>query len=145
MAVTLNVFAKAIASLMNKEIDWDTDTIKVALFTAAHAPDKAADQYYDAAHGMVEASGTNYSAGGITLTNKTANLAAGVYNFGADNANFGSNLSITARYALIYDASPGSNKPLIAYVDFGEDKTASDGVFNIAWDSGKIFGFNVGT
>ena len=145
MSATLDVFVKGIASIMNKEVDWDTDQIKVALFTSAHAPDKAVDQYYDAAHGMVQAVGEGYTAGGIALANKIATYATGVYSFGADDANFGSDLTITARYALIYDNTPVTNKPLLAFVDFGADKVATDGLFNIAWDDGYIFGFNVGT
>ncbi len=48
---------------------------------------------------------------------------------------------MTARYAVIYDTTPGSSAtdPLIAYVDFGSDQSSSAGTFSIVWDAAGIF------
>lgn len=142
MAVTAFVFGKLFNSLANKEADLNSDTIKMALFTSAHAPDQDADQYYDAAHGMTEVSntGTNYSTGGATLTNPAFSYTAGtnVFAFTSDAASWASS-TITARYACIYDATPASNKPFISYLDFGADVTSTNGTFTVTPAAGGWF------
>jgi hypothetical protein len=150
MAVTAKVFGKAIASIMNKEVDWDTDTIKCALFTDAHAPDQDTDQYYDveiaAATPYVEvANGDGYTTGGVTLSNKTSSYTAGtdVYMFDNTADIQWTTASFTARYAVIYDATPGSNKPMLCYIDFGQNETCSSGNFTITPHTDGLFSFDV--
>lgn len=48
--------------------------------------------------------------------------------------------TITARYAIIYDATPASDatRPLIALIDFGADMTSTAGTFQITWDASGI-------
>jgi len=57
----------------------------------------------------------------------------------ADDTTWSSS-TITARYAVIYDASPATNatRPLIGYVDFGSDQSSSNGNFTITWDATGI-------
>jgi hypothetical protein len=148
MAVSAFWFGQAIMQAFGSgtlgnapNIDYLSDTIKVALFTDAHAPDQDADVFYDAANGMTEVSesGTGYTTGGATLGTKTLGYTSGtnVIKFdGAPVAWAASN--ITARYAEIYDDTPASNKPLLGYVDFGANKTTVDGVFTITWAAGGI-------
>lgn len=47
MAVTSKVFGKAILAMMNKEIDWAADAIKVSLHTSSFSPDQDTMDYYD--------------------------------------------------------------------------------------------------
>ena len=51
-----------------------------------------------------------------------------------------SSSTITARYAVVYDSSPGSDatRPLVGYVDFGADVVSNNGAFTITWDSTGI-------
>lgn len=140
MAVTAKWFGPALLSVFNKEVDFDTDVIKCALFTSAHAPDQDVDRYYDGAHGMTEvAAGNGYSPGGATLT--TPAIAydgpTNVFKISASDAVW-SNATITARYACVYDSTPASNKPFLAFVDFGADVTSTAGEFRIAWDTAGI-------
>jgi hypothetical protein len=48
--------------------------------------------------------------------------------------------TITARYAVVYDSTPGTDatRPLICYIDFGADVISSGGSFTIAWDAAGI-------
>jgi hypothetical protein len=48
--------------------------------------------------------------------------------------------TITARYAVIYDATPGTDatRPLIAYVDFGADVSTTAGTFTLTYDSAGL-------
>lgn len=134
------LYGQFISQALNKEIDWDTDTIKVALLTNAYTPDQDAHNYLDDVVAN-EVTVTGYTAGGATLANKTNtyNGASNVIVLDADDVTWSSS-TITARYAVIYDASPATNatKPLIGYVDFGSDQSSSNGNFTITWDATGI-------
>lgn len=102
------------------EHDLETDTLKLALFTAfaSLGPNTTV---YDTTYEVV---GTGYTAGGNILTGVTINTSANgvVY---VDFANsVWSPASFTARGGLIYNASK-SNKS-IAVLDFGADKTCQN-------------------
>jgi len=134
------LYGQFVQAAFNKEIDFDSDTIKVALLTNAYTPDQDAHNYFDdvVAH---EVTGTGYTAGGNTLANKTNTYdsATNVIKLDADDTTWASS-TITARYAVIYDATPATNatRPLIGYVDFGSDQSSSNGNFTITWDSTGI-------
>jgi hypothetical protein len=134
------LYGQFLSQALNKEIDWDTDTIKVALLTNAYTPDQDVHNYLDDVV-TYEVSGTGYTAGGNTLANKTNsyNSATNVITLDADDTTWSSS-TITARYAVIYDATPATNatKPLIGYVDFGSDQSSSNGNFTITWDATGI-------
>jgi hypothetical protein len=104
--------------------DLDTDTIKMALYTSSATLDASTTAYTTS--NEVSSSGTNYTAGGNTLTSPviTSSGTTAYVDF-ADTT--WSNASFTARGALIYNASK-SNKA-IAVLDFGADKTATAGDF----------------
>jgi len=134
------LYGQFLSQALNKEIDWDTDTIKVALLSNSYTPDQDAHNYLDDVVAN-EVTGTGYTAGGATLANKTNsyNSATNVITLDADDVTWSSS-TITARYAVIYDASPSTNatKPLIGYVDFGSDQSSSNGNFTITWDATGI-------
>lgn len=134
------LYGQFIAQALNKEIDWDTDTIKVALLSNSYTPDQDAHNYFDDVVAY-EVTGTGYTAGGATLANKTNsyNSATNVITLDADDVTWSSS-TITARYAVIYDATPATNatKPLVGYVDFGSDQSSSNGNFTITWDATGI-------
>jgi len=134
------LYGQFLSQALNKEIDWDTDTIKVALLSNAYTPDQDAHNYLDDVVAN-EVSGTGYTAGGNTLANKTNsyNSSTNVITLDADDTTWSSS-TITARYAVIYDATPATNatKPLIGYVDFGSDQSSSNGNFTITWDATGI-------
>jgi len=145
MSVTAKMFGKFFLSTMNKELDLNSDAIKCALITAAHAPDQDVDQYWDAAHGMIEVgnSGT-YAAGGAACGTPTIAYDAGtnVMNFDCDNIQW-TGATITARYAIFYDSTPAANKPLIGYVDFGADVSCTNGTFDLTIATGGVFAITV--
>jgi hypothetical protein len=134
------LYGQFLSQALNKEIDWDTDTIKVALLTNAYTPDQDAHNYYDDVIAN-EVTGVGYTAGGNTLANKTNsyNSATNVITLDADDTTWSSS-TITARYAVVYDATPSTDatRPLIGYVDFGSDQSSSNGNFTITWDATGI-------
>jgi hypothetical protein len=139
MAVTANLYGLFLKSLANKEIDLDSDTLKVMLCTSAYTPDQDTHQYKSAV--ADEVTGTGYTAGGATLGSVTVTYDATSNALVLDAADTEwADSTITARYAVIYDDTPSTDatKPLIAYVDFGGDQVSTAGAFGITWDASGI-------
>jgi hypothetical protein len=108
------------------EHDLDTDTIKMALYISAATLDASTTVY--STSNEVSSSGTNYTAGGNTLTGATVSLS-GTTAFVDFADTSWTTATFTARGALVYNASK-SNKA-IAVLDFGSDKTATNGTFTV--------------
>jgi hypothetical protein len=145
MAATANLYGLMIGKAFNKEIDLDSDTIKVALLTSAYTPAQDTDAYWSDVSSH-EASGTGYTAGGATLASKTVAYDAASNTFTFDAADtVWSDSTVTARYAVIYDAQTGTpaSEPLLAFVDFGADQSSSAGTFTITWNASGIFTLTV--
>ena len=108
------------------------DTFKIALYTAA------ANLGYDTTAYTTsgEVTGTNYVAGGNTLTisvtpvaaNNSSNVPTAYFSFA--NTSWTS-ATFTARAALIYNSTEGNKS--VAVLDFGSDKTVSNDTFQIAF------------
>lgn len=124
MAITQAMCTSFKVDLFGGVQDLDTDTIKMALYTSSASLDAATTAYTTS--NEVSSSGTNYTAGGNTLTSPviTSSGTTAYVDF-ADTT--WANATFTARGALIYNASK-SNKA-IAVLDFGADKTATAGDF----------------
>jgi hypothetical protein len=103
------------------------DTFKIALFTSA-ATLGATTTAYSTSN---EVTGTNYVAGGNTLTISQVATSTGTTAFLDFADTTWSNASITARGALIYKS--GGGDPAIAVLDFGSDKTSTAGDFTIVF------------
>ena len=117
MAFTGNYTCNSFKSgLIDGNFDFDTDTIKMALYTNSATLNENTAAYTTT--GEVSASG--YTAGGVTLTvekglsNNTAYISFADATISA---------SFTARGALIYKS--GGTNPAICVLDFGSDKTST--------------------
>ena len=115
------------------------DTFKLALYTSSATIDANTTAYTTSN----EVTGTNYTAGGGTLTrlgvvtsNNNASTGTGFTDF--SDLTF-ANSTITARGALIYNTTPSANSnanttltnAAVCVLDFGSDKTSTDGDFTI--------------
>ena len=108
------------------------DTFKIALYTAAATLDAATTVY--TMTGEVSSSGTNYTAGGNTLTvsvtpvaaNNSSGTPTSYWSFA--NTSW-SNATFTVRGALIYNFTEGNKS--VAVLDFGSDKTVNNDTFQI--------------
>lgn len=122
-------------------IDWDTDTIKVALVTSAYTPSATTHNYFDVVTAN-QVSGTNYSAGGTALTGLAVTENAGTVKVDANDvtwAQSGTGFS-NARYAIIYkDTGTASTSPLFGYIDFTSDKGNVSGDLTLSWNANGIF------
>jgi len=124
------------ANLMNKEVDLEADTIKVALLDNNHSFNADDNTWSDVSAN--EISGTGYTAGGEELANKsvTQDDTNDKAVFDADDVSWTS-ATFTAYHAVIYDVTLASDD-LICSIDFGGAKSVSNGTFTIQWDSNGI-------
>ena len=139
MSVIAKIYGPFFLSLANKEIDLDSDTLKVMLCTSSYTPNQDTHRYKSDVTN--EISGTGYTAGGLALTSVTVSYDAPTNTFKLDAADpTWPTSTITARYAVFYDATPATDatRPLIAYVDFGADVTSSGGPFTDTLDANGI-------
>lgn len=129
--MTSGIYNRFKANLMNKEIDLEADTIKVALYnnTAAFT---AGDTTYTTTNELATAGG--YTQGGATLGTKAVTEAA-TTKWSAANAAWTS-ASFTAYKAVIWDDSAADS--LICFIDFGGAQTVASGTFTIEWDAAGI-------
>lgn len=95
-----------------------TDNLYIALYTANADLNESTTVYSS----INEVSGGGYTPGGVLLTGATVNSSGFTAYIDFDNVVF--NASITARCALIYNASQGNKS--IAVLDFGSDKTSTN-------------------
>ena len=144
MAITQAMCTSFKAELMLAVHDFRAtggDTFKLALYTSS--ADLSANTTAYSSSNEVSSSGTNYTAGGGTLTrlgvvtsNNNASTGVGFTDF--SDLTF-ANATITARGALIYNNTPSANSnanttltnAAVAVLDFGSDKTSTDGDFTI--------------
>jgi len=115
------------------------DTFKLALYTSSATLDANTTTYSSSN----ESSGANYSAGGLALTNTGVTATNINANTGTGFCDFSDltfpNVSVTARGALIYNTTPSANSnanttltnAAVCVLDFGGDKTSTDGDFTI--------------
>jgi hypothetical protein len=145
MAVSAKAYGNFVVKVLNKEVDWDTDTIKMMLCTSSYSPNQDTHIYKSSVTNEV-ANGNGYTTGGATLTNKsiTYDGATNVIKLDADDVTW-ANATITARYAVMYDDTPATDaeKPLICYIDFGADMSSINSNFTVAFDEAGIITFTV--
>ena len=124
MAITQAGCTSAKAEFLNG-IHLSTDTYKIALYTSSATLDASTTAYTTTG----EVVGTGYTAGGATLSgfNVTTSGTTAILDWTTDPS--WANATITARGALIYNASK-SNKALCV-LDFTSDKTSTDGTFAV--------------
>lgn len=134
IAVSAKLFSSVFAKAFNKEIDWDSDSIKVMLTDASSAPDQDTWDYKnDVTNEII---GIGYFAGGASIGSPSVSYNSTTNTLTFDGADVSwTSATFTCRYAIIYDSTPGSDsaRPLIAYVDFGENISVTAGTFQITW------------
>ncbi len=192
-------YSGGLSKIQNKEVDVDTDVLKLQLHTATYTPDHTHDYHADLTNECPATGG--YATGGVALSGVaiavvddaavSAWAATTAYNVGqirrplagangfiyrvavagtsggsaptwptvvgrevADgsvvwtcvgiglvkldfNDPSWASSTITARYAIIVDTTPGSSatNPVIGYCDFGSDVSTNNGTFLITIDA----------
>lgn len=127
MAITQAMVTSFKKAILDGEMDFSsdtTDTFKIALYTSS-ATLGASTTAYSTTN---EVSGTGYTAGGETLTVVAPTTSGTTAFIDFSNVTW-TTATITARGALIYKS--GGGNPAVAVLDFGADKTSTNGDFEI--------------
>jgi hypothetical protein len=118
----------------NGAVDWNTDTIKIALLDNGHTPAPDSHDFLNDVEGDELANGNGYTTGGGTLTTPTVTVdsASDEIRLDADDEAW-TTATFTARYGVIYKDAGGATSadPLIGLIDFDGDQAVSSGTFTI--------------
>ena len=129
--MTSGIYNRFKANLMNKEVDLEADTIKVALYDNSHSF-TATDTDYTTSNELATAGG--YTQGGSALAGKAVTEAATTKWDATDLA--WTSATFTAYHAVIYDSTVSND--LICSIDFGGAQTVTAGTFTIQWHADGI-------
>ena len=137
----INLMGGETAGETNK-IDFLSDSLKAALFTASYTPAQDTDELYSSLTNEV-ANGNGYVTGGNAMANPTVSYTAGTNTakFDADDPATwtASGSGFSFRYVVLYDAT---TSVLIGYVDYGSTVTLSGAnadTFTFSLDSAGMF------
>lgn len=138
MAVTTKWFLNGIVHL-DDDVDWAADTIKVSLHSSAYTPNQDTDEFFTAATSELPTA-NGYTAGGATLGTKSRTTDAASNEVRYDAADVAwtpaAGETLTARYAVVRkDTGVAGTSPLLGYVDFGADVSATGAAFTLQWDA----------
>jgi hypothetical protein len=135
-SVIFNSFKKEV---QDGTIDMDANTFYVMLVTSSYTADIDAHTRRNNVT-TNEVTGTGYTLGGASITTLSVTTDTtndrGVWD-GADVTWASS--TITARGGIIYKSTGvTANDNLVCYIDFGADKSSSNGSFTIQWSTAGI-------
>jgi hypothetical protein len=144
MAVTTKVYGEAGKHIANNDLSWTGDTIKIALVTSAYTPNQGTDEFWVTPQAHEIAGSGGYTTGGFTLGSaaRSYDSATREERFDAADVNPGAlTPSAPFRYAIVYDATPGSAATdfLLAYMNFGADQDPAGLPFAIQWPATGVF------
>lgn len=129
MAITQGMadsFKVEILSGQQNLVSGASPVYKLALYTSSATLSNATTAYTTV--GEVTSSGSNYTAGGNTLTISTSPTSTGNVAFMSFANTSWSDANITANGALIYNSTANT---AVAVLAFGGDKTATNGTFTV--------------
>ena len=118
MAITTKMCTSFKTEILGGTHDLDTDTIKLALIkdTPSGTYDASTTNYSDVTGNTDEATGTGYTAGGVTLDNVTITSSSETALVDIDDEVIAT-ATISADGCIIYNASKANRA--IAVIDFG--------------------------
>ena len=129
MAITTNAICNSFKKeLLEAKHDFTASTgsvFKLAMYNSNAVLGKSTTSYIT---GQEVTSPAGYTAGGKALVNTGTSVASSVAITSFSNLSF-TNVTLTARGALIYNTSNGDSA--VAVLDFVDNKTATAGTFTI--------------
>jgi len=134
---TLAWHGPAFISAFNKEVDYNSDTIKMAFATVTYVPDVDAHDYFNDMTN--EVTGTNLSAGGVTLTTCVMTVvgASNIVKFTHDDVSVSTVTATGIRVCVIYDATPGTaaTRPILGSAVLDSDVSPNAGTLTVDVDN----------
>jgi len=146
---TSAVFSQFVLASHNRvaAFDWDSDTLKVALYNNTGTPDKtvaAASTAYNTGQwvtGNEVSQAGQWAAGGVTLTSPTVTTSSSTVTFDAADTASGSAATLTSVFGcLVYDSTlttPVANQG-VSFHYFGGSQGVTAGTFTVVWNASGL-------
>jgi hypothetical protein len=134
------IYNSALKKISDADIDFASDTIKVALLSNLYTPNRDSHDFLNDVN-TNEITAVGYTTGGATLSGVTTTQdnSGDLCKIDANDVSWTITGSLTARYAVIYKSTGvASTSALIALIDFGTDKSVVDNTFTITWSASGI-------
>ena len=131
------VYGLASLGLLSAKFDVESDTLKCALFDDTYVPDLDADEFYGDLTGEISdrtPTPTNYTVGGVVLTNVEATYVSGSNKsmVDCDDPTWPTVTHEGVRFAVFYKWSgSAATSPLLSYMDFESDQDATASTWSI--------------
>ena len=122
--------------IINGDIDLNDDTLKCKLLTTSYTP---AATHSTVSNLTNEVTDSDYSV--QTITGAAVTETGGTVKFDCNDISFGSSVTITAKYAVLYSDTHASDA-LICYVDLntgGGSVASTAGSFSIVINASGVF------
>lgn len=123
-------------------VDFDSDTIKLALTTSVYTPNKATHEFFTDVTN--EISGGGYASGGNALSGKTVGLNTSVtphfVYWLADALTFAAITNTFRRGVLYYDHGSPTISPLIAWMDWDINQSPAGINYVVQWAAAALGG-----
>lgn len=137
---TFKFFGKGLIAVYNKEIDYNTDVIKVMHTTVTFTPDQDVHDYKDDVTN--EVTGTNVPAGGFTADTCTMTYtgATNVFKLDHDDEVIATATATGIINSVWYDSSPGTDatRPLIGFVVWDSALSPNAGTLSFTLDAAGL-------
>lgn len=137
MTVTATLYPSGLLAVLDGSINWDADTIKVALVKSTYVP---SDEHvgWPGFPGASEAEGDGYTSGGVVLTGLVRTLVGSEVQHTAEPIAWPTLTCADFQYLVIYKYD-GIDNPLIAYAKLDDAvQSASAEDLNIWWASSGV-------
>lgn len=142
-AGNFTIYNQSKAWMFDGTFDWDTDGHYLELLKAAYTPALTHDTWSDVSAQVV--TDGDYSAQAMATEAVNGGTATATGNCDAANVSFGTNVSITARYAVVRTgpATATAAHKLVGYVslDTATDVSSTNGTFEVQWNASGLWTF----
>ena len=122
--------------IINGDIDLNGDTLKAKLLTSSYTPAATHSTVSDLTNECADSDYSEPTIGGAAVTE-----TGGTVTFDCNDITYGSNVTITAKYAVIYSDTHASDG-LICYVDLntsGGSVSSTSGTFTVVINNSGVF------
>lgn len=140
MALTIFWYGNALLNALKGLISLQSTNIKAIALTSSYTPNQDTHDFLDDIIAN-ECTGDGYTSGGVVVNNPSLTYTGGsnLVTLDCDDISF-PGVYITARYIALYDnrVAGNSNKPLICYIDLGEDLETLGGDLKLIIDDNGL-------
>jgi hypothetical protein len=145
VAITAFQYGNATKAAVNKEWDWDTDTVAITLHTSTYVPDQDVHDYKNDLTNELTTSG-GYTVGGQNLASKTATYTGGTNKLVLDATDLTwTAFSNTWRVAVATCTTPGTDatRPLLMYQLSSVDISPGGADLTLQWHADGLLLYTV--